>query len=416
MSLKIAVIDTNYTKPHHVGLAGTWLKWELEQSGIDESCPSGAEFLFCTVSSQQGVSALRGALRRIGNKKARVIVGGGGGWGPAVFDEVADVVCVGEGARFVRTLLTDGYKTALGLPEAWIPGGNTPVIPNIDFPWELPPLNHPDGTVRVFGSRGCRYRCLFCQTGWETSYRVNPDSARLSKNIAMMERQGRRVAIVTNDGSEERVKLSGQTEFLSMRFDNLKRLMPLTRQVVKSVRVGVEGVSERLRVAVGKPVLNAELLDVTFELLTQANGVGVRWFFIVGLPGETDADYEDLKFLVQELHKLPKGCVMMNFHAFIPQPATPLGVLPLADDYWERFDEFRRWFFHGPGLTRRVQIVAPSQCPGRLRRAKQSMAASEEQLRHGWFEKDNPNWRVVYRSAPAVLRSVALKYASRVGA
>ena len=198
-----------------------------------------------------------------------------------------------------------------------------------------------------------------------------------------------------------------------MRLSSLIRMMPIDRTVTKGVRIGVEGIAERLRLAVGKPVGNADLLNATFSLL--ANGVGVRWFFIVGLPGESDADYEELRFLVREVHKLPKGVVMMNFHAFIPQPATPLCVLPLADDYWERFDEFRRWFFHGPGFTRHVQIIAPSQYPGRLKRAMESMATTEAELRRGWWEHDNPNWRVRYLATPERLRQLARVYARRVG-
>ena len=411
--MKIAILDANYAQERYSGLAASWLRWELERNNISECEKCEADFLLCTVSSQQGISQLRGALQRAKNKTAKIIIGGGGAWAPAVFDEIADVVCVGEGARFVRTLLTEGYKTALGLPESWIPKDITTVIPFEEFPWEMPPLNHPDGTVRVFGSRGCKYKCLFCQTGWEASYRVNPDPARLQRQIDGLERRRWRVAIVTNDGAEEGVKLAGQQEFLSVRLSTLKRLLPITRRVAKSVRIGVEGISERLRKAVGKPVGNEDLLDATFNLL--ANGVGVRWFFIPGLPGETDADYNDLRFLVRELRKLPKGCVMMNFHSFIPQPATPLAVLPLVDDYWERFDEFRRWFFHGLGFTRRVQIVAPNQYPSRLKRARESMAATEKELRRGWFNEDNANWRVQYPAATGRLRKLARRYADRVG-
>ncbi len=411
--MKLAVIDANYSRAEHVGLAATWLRWELRRAGVSEAAPELADILLVTVSSQQGVSELRAALRRIGNRRARVVLGGGGGYAPAVFEGLFDVACVGEGVRFVRTLLSEGYDAATGLSEAWVPGETRPVVPSAEFPWEAPPLRHPDGTVRVFGSRGCRYRCLFCQTGWESTYRVNPDPSRLQRQIDGLERQGVRLAVITNDGAEENVHLSGQQEFLSVRLSNLKRLMPLGRRQVKSVRIGVEGISERLRRAVGKPVGNADLLNATFGLL--ANGVGVRWFFIPGLPGESDADYEELRFLVRELRKLPKGVVMMNFHAFIPQPATPLCVLPLTDGYWERFDEFRRWFFHGPGFTRHVQIIAPSQHAGRLRRAQESMAASEAELRRGWWDADNPNWRIQYRATPEQLRRVAGTYARHVG-
>ena len=189
--------------------------------------------------------------------------------------------------------------------------------------------------------------------------------------------------------------------------------MPLSRERVKSVRIGVEGIAERLRVAVGKPVPNDELLRITFDLM--AAGVGVRWFFIPGLPGETVEDYAELRYLVKELGKLPKGCIMLNFHSFIPQPATPLCIFPLEDQYWEPFDEFRRWFFHGPGFTRHAQIVAPNKYPSRLRRARESMAASERELRRGWWEHGNPNWRVQYQASPPMLRRVARAYGRRVG-
>jgi radical SAM superfamily enzyme YgiQ (UPF0313 family) len=144
--------------------------------------------------------------------------------------------------------------------------------------------------------------------------------------------------------------------------------------------------------------------------------VGVRWFFIPGLPGETDADWDELRRCVIEIKRhVAKGVVMMNFHAFIPQPATPLCVLPLVDEYWERYDEFRRWFFHGMGFTRRVQLVNPARYAGRLERAKESMAATEEELRRGWFEYDNPNWRIQYNKTPDEMRRIAAIYAKRVG-
>ena len=43
------------------------------------------------------------------------------------------------------------------------------------------------------------------------------------------------------------------------------------------------------------------------------------------------------------------------------------------------------------------------------------MAATEEELRVGWFERDNPNWRVRYPASPDKLRQVARIYARKVG-
>jgi len=415
--MRYAVIDSNYSDEGHSGMAATWLRWELEQASLTEYPVHEADVVLLTVSSQQGVGRVRTEtrkLRRI-NPPAKVIIGGGGGYGPAVFDPYADIICVGEGPRFIRTLFADGYEAAGDLPEAWVPGDSRPVVPFTDFPWELPPLNHPDGTVRVFGSRGCKFNCLFCQTGWENTYRPNPDPQRLTMQIDAMERAGRRMAIVTNDAAEEHVRLRGQQEFISVTLHNtLKNLLPLTRDQAKGVRFGVEGVSERMRRLVGKPIPTDDLLHVSAELL--AGGVGVRWFFIPGLPGERDDDWDELRQAVMEIKRhIHKGVVMMNFHAFIPQPATPLSVLPLVDEYWERYDEFRRWFFHGPGFTRRVQLVNPARYPGRLERATESMAATEAELRRGWFGHDNPNWRVRYNRDPDEMRRIARIYAKRAG-
>jgi radical SAM superfamily enzyme YgiQ (UPF0313 family) len=391
--------------------------WELQQAGIDPVTPEQADIVLITVSSQQGLGRVKSEHRKVKrtNPNAKIVIGGGGCYGPAVFDPYADMICVGEGPNFIRTLLRSGYDAAAQTPEAWIPGQTRVVIPAQGFPWELPPLNHPDGTVRLFGSRGCKFNCLFCQTGWENTYRPNPDPFRLSSQIDAMQQAGRRLAIVTNDAAEEHVQLRGQQEFISVTLHNtMKNLLPLTREQTKGVRFGVEGVSERLRKAVGKPIPSDDLLATSIELLK--NGVGVRWFFIPGLPGETDADWDELRRCVIEIKRhVAKGVVMMNFHAFIPQPATPLCVLPLVDEYWERYDEFRRWFFHGMGFTRRVQLVNPARYAGRLERAKESMAATEEELRRGWFEYDNPNWRIQYNKTPDEMRRIAAIYAKRVG-
>jgi radical SAM superfamily enzyme YgiQ (UPF0313 family) len=230
--------------------------------------------------------------------------------------------------------------------------------------------------------------------------------------IAALKNNNHRVAVITNDGAADDYSgVLGQQEFVSVNVGQLLK-RPITRAWAKSIRLGVEGVSEHLRKAVGKPVANADLASLTIR--AWRNGVGVRWFFIAGLPGETEDDWLELRGLIDALRCETKGVVMVNFHAYIPQPATPLCVLPLADDYWPWFDEFRRWFFHGPGFTRRVQIVAPAQYAGRMRRACESMGCEPWELRRGWFEHDNKNWRVRYLLTPDEMRKYARKYMARL--
>jgi radical SAM superfamily enzyme YgiQ (UPF0313 family) len=411
--MKLAILDSNYMDQKYQGLAASWLRWELGRLKTDIVDPAAADILLVTVSSPQGYPAVRRLLKRIGNRGAKIVLGGGGAFAPAVFDDIADVACVGEGPRFVRTLVTRGLDEASHLPNAWLPGDTRSVVPDEDFPWDCPPIRHPDGTVRVAASRGCRFRCMFCQTGWESRYRAaNP--ARVQDTVKSLISRGHRVAVLTNDGADMSVQALSGGEFLSVRFDTLRKLMPINRSNVKSVRIGVEGISARLRSAVGKPIDAEELVDVSRRLIL--NGIGVRWFFIVGLPGETDEDWLELRELVVRVSReIPRGCVMSNFHAFIPQPATPLCVPPLVDEYWDRFDEFRRWFFHGGGRTRRMQLVSPCKYPGRLERARQSMGATETELRAGLWTSLNANWRISYpHGGPSDLRQIARRYFNRL--
>ena len=418
--MNVSIVDSNYTQEGHFGMAASWLKYKAEQfDNVKVVDVNFCDYVLMTVSSQQGVSRVRSEVRKIKktNKSAKIILGGGGCYAPAIFQDHVDVICVGEGDVFIETLFQFGFDAAIALDNVWIKGESRKVIPDNYFNFSIPPILNPDGTYRLFASRGCRFKCLFCQTGLERNFiTAPPDVVDANKrNASSIISRGGKIAFITNDGADKDVALFGKQEFISVTLRNLKKIMPLNKSSVKGVRIGVEGVSERLRVAVGKKVDNVELVDVSAELL--ANGIGVRWFFIPGLPYETDEDWDNMRELVLLLkRKIKKGVVMMNFHSFIPMPATPLSIFPLVDEYWERYDEFRRWFFDGVGFTRRVQLVNPNQYKSRLRRAMESMAATEDELRRGWWEHNNVNWRVEYLNSPERLRIMASGYAARLKA
>jgi len=411
--VRIAIVDSNYADNVTFGLSAQWLRWELARLGVDEARLSEADFVLLTCSCPQNYKdafkAIHGARRG-----AKIILGGAAAFQPSVFDGFIDVACVGEGDIWIRTLVADGYEAACVLQNSYIPGQDRTVIPDTAFTWDLPPVQSPDKITRVFASRGCKYRCLFCQTGWETSYRVNPDEDKLCTTLQAIKQRGERVSIMTNDGAEHSVISFYGHEFVSMRHDNLVKILPITKAFTKNVRLGVEGVSERLRLAVGKPIKNDELLSATYELLK--NKIQVRWFFIMGLPGENDEDWLELEYLAQECRKMPWGFVFFHFHPFMPFPATPLGVLPLIDDYEPRIDNFKTMFYRGTFFTRRVQLLRHiTKYKTRLAHSMANMAATEDELRRGWFDADNPNWRIRGIATPEQLRKYARIYANRVG-
>jgi radical SAM superfamily enzyme YgiQ (UPF0313 family) len=412
MELKIAILDGNYPNAKYVGLAASWLKWELKRAKIQECIIEIADILLISITSQQGFPILKRVLNKYWNRKAKIILGGGGCMGPAIFENIADYICVGEGKRFIRTLLKEGLEGIKNLPETWIKGEKRNVIPNLDFPWETPPILHPDGCIRVWGSRGCPKKCLYCQTGWERKYQPNPNLELVGKQMEYYNKKGQDVTIVTNDGAENFIlKNSGKSATISASYEYLIK-NKIDKTIAKQIRIGVEGLSERMRAAIKKPIPNEGLLKLSHKILKEK--IGLNWFMIIGLPYETQKDWDEYKYLIRQLKSDNKGMIMMNIHAFIPQPAAPLSVLPLQNEYWENFVEFKNWFFDGKGYTSKVHLTNCATYKGRLKSAMFSMCASESQLRKGWFENNNPNWRVKYLISPAKMRKIALSYKQKM--
>lgn len=412
-------MDASYKRPGIYGPGVSWLQWELRTLGIEPSPVEMADVVFASVQSQQCLPDLKRELRRAGVDwlQRPVVIGGGGAYAPAVFDGIAAAACVGEGRAFVRAFVRDGYENALQLPEVWVPDETRTVVPNEEFPWDCPPIRFQDGTTRLWVSRGCKRRCLFCQTGWESSYRRHPSLETVYRQASTLAARGEKPFYTSNDQSELDWTQLPKLEHLSATVDGLRSLLADGRiGRARSIRVGVEGVSERLRRAVGKPMRTDDLVGLSIEIMRR--GITLRWFLIAGLPGETDADYDELREAVMAFKRhCDRGAVMMHFHAFLPHPAAPLSVLPIADDdYWPRFDEFRRWFFHGPGATNRVQIMACAQPKTRMKQACMNMACSAADVRRGWLEYENANWRIRYGCDTETRRRLARRYAERVQA
>jgi radical SAM superfamily enzyme YgiQ (UPF0313 family) len=405
------------------GLALKYIAWEIQQQGgdlVDDW--HEADAILVSIVSPQEQNRVRLALKkykiepytddRKNGKYPPVILGGQGAMSPAIFDQYADYICVGEGANFIKVLCKNGIDGIIEMPNCWIPGDTKRVIPDNEFPYYAPPIMGEDRVVKIFGSRGCKRKCLFCQTGWERNYSEN-DSKRLLMQYKTMRKAGYRVNVVTNDApSMSFFSDLGQIEHFSASYSQILKVIKersLSQFVgkVKSVRIGVEAPSERLRKCLAKPIPTEGLYDVTVNLLNA--GIMVRWFMIAGLPFEKDSDWDELKQIVRACrHHVKKGALQLSFTAFCPEPAAPLGIAPLDDTYWARHKAFKDWFFAGPGYTRKVQVFSCAQPPNRLERAKGSMAATEKELRRGWENHDPPNWRIQYPYLSSVRKAYSV--------
>lgn len=318
-----AVIDACYWPSSQLGVAAQMLRDYLK----DRYDPAGKDGAL--VSSVHPLDAKK--IGRIKRRYPRVYVGGPGALSPGAY-ETADAVVLGDYRAFVDAL----PERALELSNIYHPDAPNRVRIDQRFPWGASAhYSGEDGRIQVFCSRGCKHRCKFCQTGWALDYAEHPDPKQII-NLP-----------------------SGKYNYISNALDDLSfwdRLPPgiygshhirnLNPETFtgRVARIGVEGVSERLRRYVAKPITDQELVDKTLSL--GEHSISSRWFLIAGLPTETWEDWIDLQECVKAYvvnHR--KGTLQLSFTAYCPEPSTPLRDEPYSDDYFEHYQRFADWYF-----------------------------------------------------------------------
>jgi hypothetical protein len=190
-------------------------------------------------------------------------------------------------------------------------------------------------SVRYFCeiSRGCKNRCFYCQYGWLKSYRecniTDIEAALLACNsktariFAADRFQHTDFAAI--DKLCQRMKISSSGSDLSVRF---AAAHPELFQHTRKVRFGIDGLSERIRDAVGKKSSNETIV----QAFAGAVDAGIKCFdiyMIYGFPGETRDDIADFDRLMRMLDPCMKGRTLaIHWNAFQPNAMTPL--------QWER--------------------------------------------------------------------------------
>lgn len=395
--LSIAILDCNATlkdDDHFVeitSVVGQWLRYEIRKAGLTEGDPADCDLLLLVHSGELDFrSNVREGLKRLDiepdaakRKRPYIITGGAVDTAPFMALSIADGLAVGEAYTFLRRLL-DIVKTGGDVSDARAFITEYPhalerrQLEGFEFqsnaPWLLkeppPPLASPDPYVdwgdmpafvsddnvaRLMASKGCHLKCGFCATTWRQSYRVNDRPDLLVQQMRDLKANGQGVSFITNDAGElpflEDVVREGMLQFQSMTVKSMRN--PHTRRVITSrplkiLRFGVEGISERIRVAFGKAISNAELLNLLRDLRQiydadkqRQRSQRVRLFFIVAAPYEADVDWDNFHQFVRGKNGLvdqaDQGVVELKFTAFNPQPPTPLMYFVPTREYWHRW-------------------------------------------------------------------------------
>ena len=194
-----------------------------------------------------------------------------------------------------------------------------------------------DGSRRIEIARGCKYKCTFCSLGWRTPVRENS----AEQIITEIRRSPKRVHLQAGDAEshsgidEIRRALrdhGGSDQGWTGRLDSLFENPDQTIPGQKRYAFGVEGVSFRLRRAVGKGYLTDErLIEDTCRFFESIEGDGKgrgAWHIITGLPGQRVLEELELVRVVQEIDQRRRGKkprnLALHWQPFQPLPGTPM--------------------------------------------------------------------------------------------
>lgn len=222
-------------------------------------------------------------------------------------------------------------------------------------------------TLNYVSSQGCVYKCQFCfELTYQRKYSAMAAHDLLDDVVALKAAYGingvkfydadwfvnLRRSIGFCDGLLDRgvdirwAASINPNDILKARRANLPLLERIAESGCSRLLMGVESGNDRvLADVVRKEITRASILDVAADIA--AHGILGSYTFIVGFPGESDAEMEDTYSLIEELRQLDPQ-PETRVHLFAPYPGTPLweqaleaGFVPPASlEEWSSFDYY----------------------------------------------------------------------------
>ncbi|MDQ7782506.1 MAG: radical SAM protein [Desulfomonilaceae bacterium] len=231
-------------------------------------------------------------------------------------------------------------------------------------------------SLLVESNRGCGRGCRFCAAGWiHRPVRYREFSAFKQQADRAIE-TGRTIGLIGSDLAghpeledilEYIVDRGGRFSLSSIRPEGLsdKVIRLLARTGQKTATLAPEAASQRLRKVIGKDLPSDAFHDLVGKLVSQ--GIpNIRFYFMVGLPTETDEDVEAIvefvstarDIFVKASRPLGRiGRIGVQLNPFIPKPWTPFQWAGMAEAQTLR----RRIRLVQNGLKRRPNLVIRSE-------------------------------------------------------
>jgi len=295
---------------------------------------------------------------------------------PSPLLALADVVVWGDGEAAMARLLEvaegglpdgEGLRAAMAgapgvlleEPTAWTPWAEPDPLPVVAR-GTTPDCAFP-GMRLVEPVRGCPRACAFCVCTRSAAPFRCLDAARALAAIPPEEPRVGLVGAGIGDWPALRPVLEALADrgttvgVSSLRADRVDQglLEALVRAGTRTITLALDGASDRLRTSVRKGITAASFLQAV-EAARAAGACGVKVYAMVCLPGEEDADVDELAALLREASR--RLGVVLALSPFVPKRGTPLedaafGPMPLLA---ARIDRLRR------GLPRGVRLAQVS--------------------------------------------------------
>lgn len=200
-------------------------------------------------------------------------------------------------------------------------------------------------------SRGCPRGCRFCSSGFiYGKFRQQPYEhivPLIDQGLAHRRKVGLVGAAVSDYSEIGRlcryiVDQGAKVSVSSLRIDRINgdMLDALIASGHKTISLAPEGGSQRMRDRIRKNLTETQILDAC-EMLIERDILNLKLYFIIGLPGETDADLDEMIRLIETIRtrviergraNKRLGEISVSVNPFIPKPFTPFqwcGMEPL---------------------------------------------------------------------------------------
>ena len=323
-----------------------------------------------------------------GDQDPFVIIGGPcATFNPEPLADFADFVVMGEGEETLPKLLTlleqlrmekkmrqEKLLAAAQLPGVYVPRFYVPQYDEADVfsgmertenvpekiarQWvkDLEAYPHMSAIVSPYTefanmyivevARGCGRHCRFCMAGYCFRKPRNRNLERLLEDIRKRPTQTAKVGLMgaavsdypeMKELTEALVRDNVPFSCASLRADTLN--LPLVQALAKSgqrtMTVAPEAGSSRMRTSINKGI-SEEHVYQAMEYAALAGMPNIKLYFMIGLPGESDEDIEEMIALVHRVRNRMdelghKGDLVLSVNAFIPKPFTPYQWSPLEN-------------------------------------------------------------------------------------